>query len=70
MFGKFGVGDIVKIKGEENLARIVMPIEEEDGSWTYEVSAVGRTINGVGDKTYTDMGWFHREIKEDRLELA
>lgn len=57
MFGKFGVGDVVKIRDEETLARVVMPIEDEDGSWWYEVEAVG-------------FDSIHREVKEDDLRLA
>ena len=58
MFGKFGVGDIVKIRDEETLAKVVMPIEDEDGSWWYEVEAVG--IGNV----------MHREVSEKDLKLA
>lgn len=58
MFGKFGVGDIVKIRNEKTLARVVMPIEDEDGSWWYEVEAIG-----IGET-------IHREVKEKDLTFV
>ena len=57
MDNKFGFGDIVRIRDEKTLARIIMPIEDE-GAWWYEVEAVG-----IGDVP-------HREVKEDDLTLA
>jgi hypothetical protein len=54
---KFGVGDIVRIRNEETLAKIVMPIEDEDGTFWYEVEAVGL------DNVPT------REVKESDLAL-
>lgn len=41
MTQKFGVGDLVRIRNEETMAKVVMPIQDEDGSWWYEVEAVG-----------------------------
>lgn len=58
MFGKYGVGDVVRIRDEETLAKVIMPIQDEDGSWWYEVEAVG-----IGDVP-------HREVKEADLTLA
>lgn len=55
---RFGVGDVVKIRDEETLAKVVMPIQDEDGSWWYEVEAVG-----IGDV-------MHREVKQDDLKLS
>ena len=54
----FGVGDIVRIRKEEALAKVVMPIQDEDGSWWYEVEAVGL------DNVPT------REVKEKDLTLV
>lgn len=55
---KFGVGDVVRIRNEETLAKVVMPIQDEDGSWWYEVEAIG-----IGDV-------IHREVKQSDLTLA
>lgn len=55
---EFGTGDIVKIRTEETLAKVVMPIQEEDGSWWYEVEAIG-----IGNT-------IHREVKQSDLTLA
>ena len=38
---KFRVGDLVKIRNEETMAKVVTPFRDEDGSWWYEVEAVG-----------------------------
>ncbi len=54
---KFGVGDIVKIRDEETLARVVMPIQDDDW-WWYEVEAIG-----IGPA-------MHREVREDWLKEA
>ena len=58
MCNKFGCGDVVRIRKEETLAKVVMPIQDEDGSWWYEVEAVG-----IGNVP-------HREVKESDLTLA
>ena len=58
MNNKFRVGEIVKIRNEKTLAKVVMPIQEEDGSWWYEVEAIG-----IGNT-------IHREVKQHDLELA
>ena len=55
---EFGFGDIVRIREEETLARVVMPIEDEDGKWWYEVEAIG--LDNVS----------HREVKEEDLTLV
>lgn len=55
---EFGVGDIVRIRDEETLAKVVMPIQDEDGSWWYEVEAVG--LDNVP----------HREVKESDLTFV
>lgn len=55
---KFGTGDVVKIRNEETLAKVVMPIQDEDGSWWYEVEAVG--LDGVPT----------REVKQSDLRMA
>lgn len=53
---KFGFGDIVKIRDEKILAKVVMPIDDEESDeWWYEVEAVG-----IGDVP-------HREVKESDL---
>lgn len=54
---KFKVGDIVKIRKEAELARVIKPIFE-DGMWWYEVEAV--YLNNV----------FHRHVKQVDLHLA
>lgn len=41
MTRKFRVGDLVKIRNEETMAKVVTPIQDDDGSWWYEVEAVG-----------------------------
>ena len=58
MTQKFGVGDIVKIRDEETLGKVVMPIKDEDGSWWYEVEAVG--LENVPT----------REVRQSDLKLA
>ena len=55
---KFGVGDIVKVRQSEELCRVVMPIQDEDGSWWYEIEAVD--FNAP----------FNREVKQDDLRMA
>ena len=55
---KFGFGDIVKIRNEKNLGRVVCEIDCEDGSIWYEVEAVGFEAP------------FNREIKESDLRMA
>lgn len=55
---KFGFGDIVRIRNEEGLARVVCEIQDEDGSIWYEVEAVGFEAP------------FNREVKEEDLKLA
>lgn len=37
---KFKLGDIVKIREEKTLAKVVKPIQDEDGSFWYEVEPV------------------------------
>lgn len=36
---KFGQGDIAMLEGKFKV-KIVMPIQDEDGSWWYEVEAI------------------------------
>ena len=55
---KFGFGDIVKIRNEEELGRVVCEIQDEDGSIWYEVEPVGFKSS------------FNREIKETDLSMA
>lgn len=55
---KFGFGDVVRIREEETLARVVCEIQDEDGSIWYEVEAVGI------EAPYT------REVREEHLKLA
>lgn len=55
---EFGFGDIVRIRNEETLAKVVLPIQDEDGSWWYEVEAIGL------DNVPT------REVKEKDLTLV
>lgn len=56
---KFGFGDIVKIRDEETLAKIIMPIDDdEEYEWWYEVEAIG-----IGNVP-------HREVKESDLSFA
>lgn len=57
MEAKFGTGDFVKIRNKE-IARVVMVIEDEDGSTWYEVEAVG--LKDVPT----------REVKESDLTFA
>ncbi len=54
---KFKLGDIVKIREEEALAKVVKPIQDEDGSFWYEVEPVGFTAA-------------HREVKQDDLSAV
>ena len=58
MAQKFGTGDVVKIRNEETLAKVVMPVQDEDGSWWYEVEAIG--LENVPT----------REVKQDDLRMA
>lgn len=58
MTQKFGVGDVVRIRNEKTLAKVVMPMQDEDGSWWYEVEAVGL------DNVPT------REVKQSDLRMA
>lgn len=55
---KFKSGDVVKIRNEQTPARVVMPIKDEDGTWWYEVEAVG--LANVPT----------REVKQADLRLA
>ena len=55
---KFGFGDIVKIRNEKELVKVVCEIQDEDGSIWYEVEPVGFIAS------------FNREVKESDLELA
>lgn len=55
--GKFGFGDIVKIRNEKNLAKVVCEILDEDGSIWYEVEVIGSNS-------------FNREVKESDLIMA
>lgn len=56
---KFGFGDIVKIRNEETLAKVIIPIDDDESDeWWYEVEAVG--LDNVP----------HREVKESDLALA
>lgn len=55
---KFGFGDIVRIRDEKELARVVCEIQDEDGSIWYEVEAVGFQAP------------FNREVKEEDLRRA
>ena len=56
---KFGVGDVVRIKdGMGFIVKVVMPIQDEDGSWWYEVKPVDFEPP------------FTREIREEDLELV
>jgi len=55
---RFGFGDIVKIRDEETLGKVVCEIQDEDGSIWYEVEAVGFDAP------------FNREIKESDLKMA
>lgn len=55
---KFGFGDIVKIRNEETLAKVVCEIRDEDGSVWYEVEAVGFEAP------------FNREVRESDLRMA
>lgn len=54
---KFGFGDVVKIRGEEILAKVACEILDEDGSIWYEVEPVGFES-------------FTREVKESDLTNA
>lgn len=54
---KYGVGDIVRIRDEETLGKVVMTIKDDDGTWWYEVEAVG--LENVPT----------REVKESDLTL-
>ena len=58
MAQKFGIGDVVKIRDEETLAKVVMPVQDEDGSWWYEVEAIG--LENVPT----------REVKQDDLKTV
>lgn len=51
---KFGFGDVVKIRKEKLLGKIVCEIQDEDGSIWYEVEHLG-------------IESFNREIREEDL---
>lgn len=55
---KFGFGDIVRIRDEKELARVVCEVQDEDGKIWYEVEAVGFQAP------------FNREVKEEDLRRA
>ena len=58
MTQEFGIGDIVKIRNEEELAKVIMPILDEDGTWWYEVEAISFKAP------------FNREVKQSDLQMA
>jgi len=55
---KFKIGDIVKIRQEKVPGRIIASMRNRDGSWRYEVKAIGLRCVPT------------REVKESDLSLA
>ena len=54
----YGVGDIVTVRNSKELCKVVMPIQDEDGSWWYEITAVDFDAP------------FNREVKQEDLHRA
>lgn len=60
---KFGTGDFAILDGKFHV-RVVDCIQDEDGSWWYEVKPidVDPVAAGFGER------WATREVREDRLK--
>lgn len=50
---RFGIGDVALLDGEFKV-KIILPIQDEDGSWWYEVESI-------------EFNTFHREVKDSQL---
>lgn len=50
---RFGQGDVALLDGKFKV-KIVMPIQDEDNSWWYEVESL-------------ELDTFHREVKDSQL---
>ena len=61
---RFGVGDIAKLvtDNHEWLVKIILPIQDEDGSWWYEVECIDEDVSENIRKNV------HREVPQDRLK--
>lgn len=61
---RFGVGDIAKLITTDNewLVKIILPIQEDDGSWWYEVECIDERVSENIRKK------FHREVPQNRLQ--
>ena len=62
---KFGVGDIALLVSSNNewRVKIILPIQDEDGTWWYEVECVEHNVSENIRKN------FHREVPGNSLKV-